>query len=183
VQSIVKYALGWRILHWMIAALVMATIPIGLTMAARAGANIFDDVTNALYAVHKAIGISVLLLMLLRIAARYRNRVPSYPASLPRVQEIAARIMHYVLYALLVLTPLLGWAGVTAYPALTIAGVFRLPPFPLVPQSEALAETLFAVHGIVALTLAGLVLGHIAAAMRHLLVKKDGIFQRMWFGK
>ena len=180
-RSILRYAFGWRILHWMMAALVLTTIPIGLTMASRADANIFDAVTNTLYAVHKTIGFTVLLLMILRIAMKLRIGAPAYPAEMPRKLAIAARCVHILIYVLLIVTPILGWAGVTAYPALIIAGSLSLPPLPFVPQSEALAERLFTVHGFFALTLAAIVISHIAAAMRHLVIARDGIFARMWF--
>lgn len=182
-QTTLRYALGWRVLHWGIAALVLTTIPIGLTMASRADANIFDAVTNTFYAAHKAIGFTVLLLMVLRVAMRLRVGAPVHPAEMPRKLAIAAKSVHILIYVLLIVTPLLGWAGVTAYPALIIAGGIYLPPLPFVPQSEALAERLFAVHGFFALTLALIVIGHIAAALRHLIVARDGIFERMWFGK
>lgn len=182
-QTVLRYAFGWRVLHWIIAALVLTTIPIGLTMASRTDANIFDAVTNSFYAVHKAIGFTVLLLMILRIAMKLRIGAPVHPAEMPRTLAIAARCVHTLIYVLLIVTPVLGWAGVTAYPALIIAGNVSLPPLPFVPQSEALAEQLFAVHGFFALTLAVIVIGHIAAALRHLVITRDGIFHRMWFGK
>jgi len=53
---------------------------------------------------------------------------------------------------------------------------------PFVPVDEALALRLFQIHGALAITLAVLVLGHIGAALWHLVMKKDGMFQRMWFG-
>ncbi len=182
-QSIVRYAFGWRILHWAVAALVLTTIPIGLTMASRAEANIFDAVTNTFYAMHKAMGFTVLSLMILRILMKVRIGTPAYPAVMSRRLAIIAKSVHHLIYVLLLVTPLLGWAGVTAYPALIIAGGISLPPLPFVPQSEELAARLFAVHGILALTLGALVIGHIGAALRHLVIEKDGIFQRMWFGK
>ena len=182
-QAILRYAFGWRVLHWVIAALVLTTIPIGLTMASRADANIFDIVTNTLYAAHKTIGFTVLLLMILRIAMKLRIGAPVHPAEMPRKLAMAARRVHTLIYVLLIVTPILGWAGVTAYPALIIAGSISLPPLPFVPQSEALAEQLFTVHGFFALTLALIVFGHIAAALRHLVIARDGIFERMWFGK
>ncbi len=182
-QSIVRYAFGWRILHWAIAALVLTTIPIGLTMASRAEANIFDAITNTFYAMHKAIGFTILSLMVLRILMKVRIGAPAYPAAMPCRLAIIAKSVHHLIYVLLVVTPILGWAGVTAYPALIIAGGISLPPLPFVPQSEALAAQLFAVHGFLALTLGALLIGHIGAALRHLVIEKDGIFHRMWFGK
>jgi cytochrome b561 len=183
VHSIEKYAFGWRVLHWAIAALVLTTIPIGLAMASRADANIFDAITNTFYAMHKAIGFTVLSFMVLRLMVKIGIGAPAYPASMPRRLVVAAKSVHHLIYILLFVTPILGWAGVTAYPALVIAGGISLPPLPLVPQNEALAERLFAVHGFLAFTLALLLIGHVGAALRHLLIEKDGVFGRMWFGK
>jgi cytochrome b561 len=127
---------------------------------------------------HKAIGFSVLLLMILRIGVKLRLKGPSYPDEMPRKLQIAARSLHHLIYLLLVVTPLFGWAGVTAYPALTILPDYQLPAMPLVPEDEELAARLFYIHGWLAITLGVLFAGHIAAALRHLL-RKDGIFQRM----
>lgn len=181
--SVQRYPFGWRVLHWLMAALVLTTIPIGLTMAARAEENIFDVVTNTFYAMHKAIGFTILILIFVRIVVRARSGAPPYPAVMSRALVLAAKSLHYLLYVFLVVTPLLGWAGVTAYPALGIAGGLSLPPFPFVPQDQALAERIFEIHGMFAIALGILVLGHIGAALRHLVIERDGIFQRMWFAK
>jgi cytochrome b561 len=77
----------------------------------------------------------------------------------------------------------LGWAAVTAYPALITVAGYHLPPMPWVMQNEALAKQLFAIHGLLAFVLGALALGHIAAALMHLLLKRDGVFERMWPGK
>ena len=180
-QAIDRYPFGWRILHWIIAVLVLSTIPIGLVMSARGGAGVFDLLTNSLYAAHKTIGFAIMLLMIARIVIKLRFSAPAYPTSMSGVQVIAAQALHHLLYVLLMLTPLLGWAGITAYPALTIAGGVSLPPMPFVSQDEAFAEQIFAVHGILALALGILLIGHIGAALRHLVIKQDGVFQRMWF--
>lgn len=178
-----RYPFGWRVLHWIMAALVLTTIPIGLSMAARAEANIFDTVTNTFYAMHKAIGFTILILAIARIIVRARTGAPLYPGNISRLIVTAAKSTHYLLYALLIVTPILGWAGVTAYPALGIAGGVSLPPLPFVPQDQALAERLFGIHEAFAITLGLVVLLHIAAALRHLVIARDGVFQRMWFGK
>ncbi|MBL3557690.1 MULTISPECIES: cytochrome b [Marinobacter] len=173
-----KYPAGWRVLHWVIALLVLTLLPVGLWMASRAEADIWGALTNTLYSVHKAIGFSVLLLMILRIVVKIRLKGPPYPAEMPRTLQIAAKSVHHLMYVMLVITPLFGWAGVTAYPALAIVGDFKLPAMPFVPEDEELAGTLFYIHGWLAITLSVLIAGHIAAALRHLL-RKDGIFQRM----
>jgi cytochrome b561 len=177
-----RYPLGWRLLHWLSATAILFLIPIGIWMAKRAEANLFDDFTNALYAWHKGIGFCVLILVFIRVAVKLSATAPPYPESLPKAMRITAKTMHHLMYALLLVTPLLGWAGVSAYPALgTIAGL-SLPAMPGIPVDEALGLRLFNIHGICALTLTALIIGHIAAALFHALKRKDGIFSRMWFG-
>lgn len=173
-SQIQKYPAGWRLLHWVMALMVLTLIPVGLWMASRAQANIWGELTDTLYAWHKAIGFAVLLLMVLRIVVKISVKAPAYPSELPRNLQIAAKSLHHLMYVLLVLTPLLGWAGVTAFPAL----LPYMPAMPLVPENSDLAATLFEIHGALAITLAVLVAGHIAAAFRHML-RKDGIFRRM----
>lgn len=179
----IRYATGSRILHWLVAALVFVLVPVGIWMAGRAEMNLFDDLTNTLYAWHKAIGATVLALMAIRIIFKLRHDRPPYPATLSRRQILAAKSLHHLLYLLLLLTPLLGWAGVTAFPALITLGGYNLPAMPLVPEDQALATQLFEIHGAFALLLATLIAGHIGAALMHLFIYKDGVFQRMWFGR
>lgn len=176
-SHIQKYPLVWRILHWLMALMVLTLIPVGLWMTARGEANVWGELTNALYSSHKAIGFAVLLLMIVRIGFKFSLRTPAYPAELPVTLKRAAKGLHHLLYVLLVLTPLFGWAGVTAYPALITWGG-DLPAMPLVPEDQELAERLFAIHGTLAISLGVLIAGHIAAAVRHML-RKDGIFRRM----
>jgi len=88
--------------------------------------------------------------------------------------------MHGLLYVLLFAVPLLGWAGVTAYPALITVAGYHLPAMPGITPNEALAKQLFALHGTLAFVLGALVIGHIAAALKHLMFNRDGVFERMW---
>jgi cytochrome b561 len=76
--------------------------------------------------------------------------------------------------------PLLGWAGVTAYPALITIGGYNLPAMPFVPVSEDLAKQLFNIHGWLALALGAVIIAHIAGSLKHLFIDRDGVFQRMW---
>lgn len=160
------------------ALMVLTLIPIGLVMAERAEANIWGELTNTLYAWHKAIGFTVLLLMVVRIAMKMRMTAPAYPDALPRSLQIAAKALHHSIYLLLVLVPLFGWAGVTAFPALITLGGYELPAMPFIPENSELAAQLFGIHGTLAIILALLLIGHMAAAFRHMF-KKDGIFKRM----
>lgn len=179
----VPYRFEQRLLHWVIALALPIMFALGLWMTARAGANLWDDLTNLLYGIHKALGFTVLFLMVLRLIFKLRAAAPTYARTLSPVLLRAAKVMHGSLYVLLVLVPLLGWAGVTAYPALITVAGYHLPAMPWITPNETLAKQLFALHGTLAFVLAALVLGHIAAALKHLLFNRDGVFQRMWFGE
>lgn len=165
-------------MHWTMALMIVVSIPIGIVMAERAEANLWGEFTDTLYAWHKAIGFAVLLLMIVRIAIKLRMAAPALPDTLPRAFQIAAKASHHSIYLLLVVVPLLGWAGVTAFPALITLGGYDLPAMPFIPQDRDLAAQLFGLHGTLALVLTGLLLVHIGAAFRHMF-KKDGIFKRM----
>lgn len=176
--QIVKYPLAWRLLHWLMALMIFALFPIGIVMAGRAEAEIWGALTNTFYNWHKTIGFTVLLLMVVRTVIKVWLRGPAYPDTLPRMLQMAAHSLHFLLYVLLILTPLFGWAGVTAFPALVVVGGYQLPAMPFVPVNQALAERLFEIHGALAITLGVLILGHIGAATKHL-IDKDGLFRRM----
>jgi cytochrome b561 len=174
------YTTTARVLHWLTAFFILMLIALGVWMTERAAANIWDSLTNTLYSWHKLIGFSVLLLTAFRLFVKLRSTRPAYPSSVsPKLIKIAAA-GHGVLYLLLLIVPLLGWAGVTAYPALITVGGYDLPAMPGIPQDQALAKQIFEIHGYLAMALAILALGHISAALHHLIIKKDGVFQRMW---
>lgn len=171
-----------RGIHWFTAFAILALAILGFWMTERAAANLWDGLTNTLYEWHKFIGFTVLLVTILRIVLKLNSKAPAYPDSIsPFVIKIAA-IVHYALYGLLFLVPMLGWAGVTAYPALITVGGYSLPAMPGIPKSEMLAKQIFQIHGVLAMVLLATALLHVMAALNHLIIKRDGIFQRIWFG-
>jgi cytochrome b561 len=173
-----SYATSQKIIHWAIAAIVCVMIPVGIIMSERAEAGIFDALTNTLYSSHKLGGFIVLWLVALRIILKRHLGVPPPAETLTSLERIASTSVHHLLYILMVLVPLLGWAGVSAYPARDVFGLFSLPQ--IFPESEIWAKRLFAAHGFAALIMAGIVLAHIGGAFMHLLVKRDSVFWRMW---
>jgi len=175
-----KYPLSWRLLHWLMALMIVGLLIVGLVMADRAEANIWDDLTNLLYAWHKALGFSIIFLLILRIMLRRRGGAPVYPSHVsPKLLAIAHQA-HTLLYTLMIVVPMMGWAGVTAYPALITIGGYKLPAMPFVPQDEGLAKQLFDLHGWLALGLGAVIIAHIAGSLKHLFIDRDGVFQRMW---
>ncbi len=172
-----------RALHWIVAALVIATLPLGVVFTdfdnkpwteATFGAGSFD----ALFDLHKSIGLLVLALMLARLWAWRRWASPPYATPLPPQAEKAARLSHAAFYALLIGAALLGWAGVSAYPApLPVFGLFEAPK--IVAPDRALSGRLLGAHALFTFVLAGLVAVHVGAALWHRYARRDGVFERM----
>ena len=177
-----RYSLPARLMHWVTALCVLVLFPLGVWASWRAEADIWDDLTNTIFAWHKTIGFAVLILMVLRVVIRLRSVVPAYPRSMATWEISASKATHHLLYLLLFIVPLLGWAGATAFPALDILAGMHLPAMPFIPTGEPLANSLFDWHENIAIVLGVVLALHIAAAIRHLVVKRDRVVDRMWFG-
>ncbi|MDQ0346652.1 cytochrome b [Ancylobacter vacuolatus] len=173
----VRYGPTARVLHWLVALIVLGLIPLGLYMVSRGEATGFDALTGSLYSLHKFVGFLVLWLIVLRMLVRLRGAPPP-AATLTPFERVASVTVHGALYALLLVVPLLGWAGVSAYPALNVFGLFDLPA--LLSPDEALAKRILGLHGLLAQILGVLALAHIAAALYHRFLKRDGVMARMW---
>lgn len=176
-----RYSLAQRLLHWLIALLVLTTLAIGLTLGTLGFEGTRDafgmDTTNTLYITHKTIGVLMIGLMALRILLRLVRGKPAYAVPLERPQKIASEIVHGLLYLLLVAMPIVGWAATAAggYPINFFQWV--LPP--LIGEDDALAGTLFLWHAILGYTILALVLLHVAGACHHWLIRRDGVMKRM----
>ena len=126
--------------------------------------------------IHKTLGIAILALVLVRLALRIRFGAPSLPADLPLPMKLAAHLSHYALYGLMFVMPLLGWAMLSAaeYPVVLYGKSF-LPS--ILPQSDRVHTLLWNAHYYLAFAFFALVLMHVAAAMFHALVRRDGVFE------
>ena len=168
-----------RLLHWMMAPLVVAMLFIGIGMLSTT-----SSAYALLLAIHKPLGVAILVLVLLRIHTRFRHRPPPLPSDLPRLQRRAATLSHWLLYALLLLMPVSGWAMLSAagYPVTLLAGI-RLPP--IAPHDAGLFAWLRGAHHWLALLLFATFLLHLAAALFHALVRRDGVLASMapWLGR
>ena len=131
-----------------------------------------------LLATHKTLGIAILVLALIRLGVRARYGAPALPADLPEPMKLAAVLSHYALYTLMIAMPLIGWAmlSAAAYPVV-LYGNLRLPA--ILPQSDALHTLLWNTHFYLAFAFFALVLLHLAAALFHALVRRDGVFESM----
>lgn len=170
-----------RLIHWVMAVLVLGMIPIGFWMVQD---GLGRGLQNFLFISHKNIGTLLLLLVVLRLINRWRNPPSLDPINLAPVQAFAAHMTHIALYGLLVIMPLAGYIRVRAG-GFPIESLDALGIPALVPRSDALAEAAKAVHFYGSYAIAALLVMHIGAACLHGFVLKDGVLARMWppFGK
>lgn len=163
-----------KIFHWAIAVAVIVMIPAGVIMM-RIGPG---EAQNMLYNLHRSLGAAVLLLMALRLAWRLVHGAPAPLPTLNAFERAASAVVHRLLYALLLVQPVIGWAATSAFGApIVVFGLFRLPDF--VAKNEALSKQLFALHNVIGLTLAALIALHVAAALYHHFIRRDGVLRRM----
>lgn len=181
-SSSFRYSLAAIALHWLPGASLVALFVVGLYMTDLP----FSPQRLKLYNWHKWAGVVILALSLLRLVWRITHRPPALPAAvaqgMSRWQRWAHHGTHHALYVLFFAVPLIGWAYSSAagFP-LVLFGVLPLPDF--VPADKALAELIKPWHRITAFAMAGLVLLHVAAALKHQIVDRDGLMQRMLPGR
>lgn len=163
-------------LHWLMALLFFAVLPLGLYMADLK----LSPTKLQLYSYHKWMGITILLLAVLRILWRITHRPPAL--TMPRWQQIASATVHAALYVLFLAIPVSGWLMSSAKGFQTVLfGVLPLPD--LINKNKELGHTLGSVHEILSYTLSLLVVLHIAAALKHQFIDKDDLLSRMLPGK
>ena len=168
-----RFTAWQRLLHWLMAACILAMLFIGVGMVCTVRPTYLT-----LVSIHKPLGIAILVLVLVRLALRLRHGAPSLPADLPEPMKLAAEGSHYALYALMIAMPLLGWGMLSAaeYPVVSFRG-WHLPP--ILPQSDSLHTLLWDAHFYLAFAFFALILLHVAAALFHALVRRDGVFETM----
>ena len=167
-----QFPLVSRILHWTMAAMVLAMLFIGIAMVA----SLSDY--HRLVAIHKPLGTLILILVAIRLVNRLLNPAPPLPEGVPALQRFAAHASHVVLYALMFALPLVGWAMLSAadYP-ITLYRSLSLPP--ILSPDPALYSVLRTAHSALALLLFVTFIAHFSGAMMHALIIRDGVFESM----
>ena len=162
-----------RLLHWLMAVCILTQLFIGVGMESTVVPKYLT-----LISIHRSLGIVILALALVRLAVRLRSGAPPLPADLPWAMKLGARLSHVALYALMIAMPLIGWAMLSAagYP-IVIFGSAWLPA--ILPQSDRLHALLWDVHFSLAFLFFATILMHVAAALFHGLVRRDGVFSAM----
>ncbi len=172
-----QYSAPARWFHWLTVLLVAILVPTGITMVIRSEQNILDSVTDALFSTHKLVGFTLLWLVALRLFYRLTFGAPPPDPGLTSWQLKASRLNHWAMYALLLILPLLGWLGISMFPALKLFGSFDLPA--IASPNKAAADVVLDVHMTLAWVLIALISLHIAAAVYHAFIRRDGVLQRM----
>jgi cytochrome b561 len=171
-----SYDLTLRTLHWLMAALVLLAIALGAAAAllpAGVGAR------PALLFVHKSLGMTALVLVVLRVGCRLAVGAPPYGDTLGALMQAAARGEQAALYALMAALPVTGYVTSTAGGhEVSWFGLFAWPA--VVAPDKALASRAAEAHLVLAWAVGALVALHLAAAAWHYWVKRDDIFARMW---
>lgn len=172
-----RFAMTSRVLHWLMAVMILTMLFVGIAMVATVGPTY-----HRLVDLHRPLGIAILVLAILRLVNRFVFKVPALPRDLPAVMRFAAQGSHALLYGLMIALPLVGWGMLSAgeYPV-AMGGGLTLPP--VLPHSTALFAALRSLHTWLAFALFAVVLAHIGAALLHGLILRDGVFQSMAGGR
>lgn len=161
-------------LHWLIGLMIVTSLGVGLYMV---GLSLSPDKLR-LYSWHKWAGVTIFMLVLVRSLWRLTHAAPPLPDDMPVWQRKVAEATHYALYALMIVIPLTGWLMSSAKGFQTVYfGVVLIPD--LLAKNEGLGETLALVHRYLNYSMIGLVIAHIAAALKHYFIDKDDILRRM----
>lgn len=164
-----------RLLHWGIALLLIAQVVFGFSLDAIAprGTPLRGMVIN----LHKSCGLVLLALIVLRLGWRLAHKPPRWPAVMSLAEQAAATWGHRALYAVMLALPLTGYvASNFSKHGIKFFNVVLLPPWG--PDLPAVYRFFNGMHVLLAFALVALVIGHVAAALRHRL-RRDGVFQRM----
>lgn len=167
-----QFAVLSRILHWLMAALLLAMLMIGIAMVTSLGNY------HALVAIHRPLGILILILAVVRLINRFFTTLPPFPPTMLRTERFIASWSERLLYALMLGLPLVGWGMLSAgnYPVVMFGSV-HLPS--ILPSEPMLYAALRKAHSIMAYLLFFTFLAHLAAVLFHTLVIRDRLLDRM----
>jgi cytochrome b561 len=161
-----------RVLHWLMAALLLAMLFIGVSMVASLGSY------HALVTIHRPLGMLILLLAAIRLTTRTLTVLPPFPPAMPQSERFVAHASEMLMYTLFFALPLVGWGMLSAgnYP-IVMFGMVHLPP--ILPVHPGLYAVLRQSHTLLAYLLFLAFLAHFGAMLFHTLILRDGLLNRM----
>ena len=158
--SMRQYRALAKAFHWCTAGLVVLMVSSGVLMKQLGDGPVVD----VLFSLHKMTGALTLLLVLIRVGYRVAAREPALRTSSHRRPTL-----HWILYGVVILVPLLGWAGISDFGAREIFFGYSLPA--IWPEGAGYADLLFSLHGYVAFGLLALVAVHIGVALQDYMMR------------
>ena len=161
--------------HWLIAALALTVIWLGWGIA---WAPRNTPRRDLFVLIHESVGLTILAAMVFRAWWRWRHPPPSLPPALSRLETGLAGLTHFALYLLLILMPIAGYSSAAAAGhAVSYFGVFSIPP--LLPGNDRLSQVAIAIHLLGQYPLYLFAVLHVAGALFHGFVQRDGVLERM----
>lgn len=162
-----------KALHWLMAFLIIGLWCVGLTMEEMPK----GDLRSQIIGLHKAFGVVVLALVVVRLAWRASHAAPELPAGMPALERLGAKLGHMALYGLMIALPVDGI--LMSQSGGRTVDVFGLVLPMLVEKNEAMKHFWKEGHELLAWTLAAVLVAHVAAAIRHHVMLKDDVLRRM----
>ncbi|MGZ8408126.1 MAG: cytochrome b [Caulobacteraceae bacterium] len=168
-------------LHWLIAAMIITNIALGF------GHEWVDrDTGRQMIWWHKPIGLTVLMLSFVRLWWRLTHKPPPLPAAMPQWERFLASATHWLFYALMIGMPIGGWLFMSASPRNTPISYFGLFDWPFLPvhsladdQRKAVFDSFKELHEIGGYMMLGLLVLHVAAALKHIFINRDEVGHHM----
>jgi cytochrome b561 len=167
-----QFALFSRILHWLMAVMLLAMLFIGVSMVASLGDY------HRLVAIHRPLGIMILILAAVRLVNRMCTTLPPFPPTMSQRERFMASASERLLYTLMFALPLVGWGMLSAghYP-IVMFGPVHLPA--ILPANPTLYAVLRKTHTVLAYLLSFTFLAHLSAVLFHTLIVRDRLLDRM----
>lgn len=160
-----RYPLSMRILHWLMAVIIIALLIAGITMVR------LDDQVPAKFQVlfpwHKSFGLLALILVAVRLWTRSRSRVPALPAGISGWERKVVRAGSFLFYALMIFVPCMGYALSSTYTQSDGEFFFGMNLPELLPKNDAQYQVFWLLHRVGAFALLGLLVLHILGALKH----------------
>jgi len=167
-----QFTVSMRVLHWLMAAMLMAMLFIGVSMISSLGNY------HRLVAIHRPLGMMILILAAIRLANRMFTTLPPFPPTMSRPEQFVAMASERLFYTLMFALPLVGWGMLSAghYP-IVMYGPLHLPP--ILPANPTLYAVLRQAHTLLAYLLFMTFLAHLGAVLFHTLILRDRLLKRM----
>jgi len=170
-NKVSQFAWSSRVLHWLMAAGLLGMLAVGMAMVASLGEY------QRLVAIHRPLGVLLLALAAIRLLNRQLKPLPPFLPTMSAKERVIATASERLMYALMLLLPLIGWGMLSAARFPVRVGPIVLPP--ILPHSVALYTVLRRAHTVLAYALFFAFMAHLSAVLFHTLVLRDGLLARM----